>query len=515
MESTNEKKPINVLAEYLTDWIHQNTDEAAPFDSFESIRNRRIEQKDVERWIFNCNYLYYRFGNYIFDNTDFYSTAADDNTVLKLLDFLDENFKSIKDSNPLNLRSKQDQAVIIEFLKDWPPLVKSSRNTLKKLERALNAFRDMYADDDVAQRIADDFFAEMSAEAQFYAGFAHSNAQAASIRCCKELIPLWCVKEINPLYTLLIWEDEQAIADLSNLINESFAHYGYPAAEGNYQRNSYIQSVKYAQTDYLDSLMDSDDDTELKALSIPEIYRVLDEENFSLSSVCSSFEVPAWLLGKSQLIWNIIGCAIFGPKEIVTTTESEQTHTRARHPLYHEGINEERDGMHGEVILRRLYQNRGPEMVGRLVIDDIRQDFLWRVIGGYYDENAALPPSLFRTQYEDLRGMFIATQGYDDLGFVTEGDGDSRYHAELSVRVDENGKRWLILVDLGSKNGTYVVRNRNDSLRYYVLRSKGHINVDDWATAHDVDASLAEVVDEFVLQRGDLVHLCGSYFEVL
>ncbi len=515
MESTNEKKPINVLAEYLTDWIHQNTDEAAPFDSFEGVRNRRIEQKDVERWIFNCNYLYYRFGNYIFDNTSFYSTSAHSNKVIELLDLLDENFKSIKDSNPLNLRSKQDQAVIIEFLKDWPPLVKSSRNTLKKLERALQAFRKVYAGNDEALRIADDFFAEMSAEAQFYAGFAHSNAQAASIRCCKELIPLWCIKEINPLYTLLIWEDDKAITELSDLINESFARDGYPAVEGNYQHDSYAQSVKFVQTDYLDALMDSDDDMGLKALSIPEIYQILDEENFSLTGACSSFEIPSWLLGKAQLIWNIVGCAIFGPKEVVMTTESEQTYTRTRHPLYHEGINEERDGMHGEVILRRLYQNRGPEMVGRLVIDDIHQDFLWRVIGGYYDENAALPPSLFRTQYENLRGIFIATQGYDDLGFVTEGDGDSRYHAELSVRVDENGKRWLILVDLGSKNGTYIVRNRDDSLRYYVLRNGGHIDVGDWATSHDVDASSVEVVDEFVLKRGDFVHLCGSLFEVL
>ena len=67
MEPKSGRKPINVLAEYLTSWIRENSEEALPFDSFESLRPHRVAQKDVERWIFNCNYIYSRVGDFLYD----------------------------------------------------------------------------------------------------------------------------------------------------------------------------------------------------------------------------------------------------------------------------------------------------------------------------------------------------------------------------------------------------------------------------------------------------------------
>ncbi len=67
MQPKTEQKPINDLSEYLTLWIRANSEEALPFDLFENLLPHPIAQKTVERWIFNCNYLYNRAGDLFYD----------------------------------------------------------------------------------------------------------------------------------------------------------------------------------------------------------------------------------------------------------------------------------------------------------------------------------------------------------------------------------------------------------------------------------------------------------------
>ena len=213
MESKNEKKPINVLTEFLAAWIKANsTEDAAPYDSFETLASRRVGQKDAERWVFNCNYLYYRIGEFLLEH-DLLGDGPDQSA--ERLAFLEQNFKSIKDSNPLNLRSKQNDAIEREFAKDWPPLCEGSRNQLARFERALGALEERYADDLLPRQAElDALLLELADERDFYQDLAakagDKGGRDALLERCRRLLPLWCVKQVSPLYSLLIWDDRDA-----------------------------------------------------------------------------------------------------------------------------------------------------------------------------------------------------------------------------------------------------------------------------------------------------------------
>ena len=510
MESVNTKKPINVLTEFLADWIRTNSEEAVPFDSFEVLSGRKAEQKDVERWIFNCNYLYYRLGDFLLDKG---LIPYEEDTAKAVILNLDTCFKTIKDSNPLNLRSKQEDAILKEFSKDWPPLADKSRNTFEKSSEALEAFKnDCLITQGASIKQFDQFSKEIKKEESFYRGLVKGgdNTPGLLVERYKTLLPIWCIKEINPLFTLLIWNDEEAIAELSMLLKESFESNGYPSVDGGYRHDSYVGIVANAQRVYLDTI--DSDDCELKEKSVGELARLLDSSFFSLDYPCASDKVPAWLFGKAQLIWDIVVCSILGPKEAIGGLSHVRTkteiHSKARH------ADEENDELFGEVILRRHYREKGPEMVGRISLDDVAVSGLWKVLGSSYDKNAALPKSKFKDDYSDLTGLYISTRVLDSSGDLLEGDGDSRYHAELSVSVEESGSRSIVLRDLGSKNGTYVMRKIDGTVFYRLLRSRLTDSCDEWALNHDVDAKHVELVDRLNLRRGDLIHLCDSCFEI-
>ena len=511
MEPKNEQKPVNVLTEFLTDWIRKNSKESAPFYSFEVGKRKNVEQKDVERWIFNCNYLYYRLGDCLFEKGFFSSSSDGDKALFACLDA----FKTIKDSNPLNLRQKTDAAVINELAKDWPPLVKSSRNRLDKFLATMEEFRPaLVGGSEERDGALDDFIAEMKSEAEFYSSLARtpSGNERAVLDRCKMLIPLWCVKEINPLYTLLIWHDESAISELCERMKESFERCGYSSANGGYKHDAYTVMVKRAQSAYLEDI--DYDGSELGEYTIAELVSMYDRSQLSVDRIQDSPSFPRGLLAKSQLIWNVVICSIFGPKEVVNPRVEEYTALK-RVPRLWGSIDEMREGMCGEVNLRRRYRNRGVETVGRIVMEDVRSSCLWKVIGSVYDEEAPLPPSDYTAQYEDMTGAFIATRCYDGHGRICEGDGDSRYHVEISVKVDESGRKELVARDLGSTNGSYVLRQSGRSEMYYVLKNDDDIGVEAWAPILGVSPEAVEIVDELELRRGDIINLCNSCFEIV
>lgn len=510
MESKNEKKPINVLTEFLASWIRANgTEDAAPYDSFETLGQRRVGQKDVERWIFNCNYLYYRIGEFLLDH-DLLGDSSDQ--TVELLAFLEQNFKSIKDSNPLNLRSKQNDAIEREFAKDWPPLCKGSRNQLGRFQGSLSALEDQYAESfSVNQAELDSLLLELTDEQGFYQKLSSQvggDGRETLLERCRMLLPLWCVKQVSPLYSLLIWDDRDAVARLAQLLADSFESAGFPSYDGSRKQDSYIGLVLRAQQAYSEGL--GEDEVDLRDLPIRKIAELLEGEFFSLEHPSGSKRLPAWLLGKSQLIWNVVICSIVGPREAVCGSSPARTVTSVV-----ERPEDNPDELSGEVLLRRRFNDGRLETVDRLSIDEVQTSGLWKVIGSVYDENAALPRSEYRNHYDNLGSLFIGSRRFDRSGRLVEGAGDSRFHAELSIRIDEDGSKRIVLRDLGSKNGTYVARQERGETRYYLLKSRSSLTTEQWCEKVGASPSQVSRVEQISLRRRDIIQLCGSSFEII
>lgn len=511
MESKNEKKPINVLAEFLASWIRANsTEDAAPYDSFETLGQRRVGQKDVERWVFNCNYLYYRIGEFLLEH-DLLGDGPDQ--CVERLAFLEQNFKSIKDSNPLNLRSKQNDAIEREFAKDWPPLCEGSRNQLARLERALGALEERYADDLLPRQAElDALLLELADERDFYQDLAadagDKSGRDALLERCRALLPLWCVKQVNPLYSLLIWDDRDAVERLAQLLADSFEDAGFPSYDGSRKQDSYIGLVLRAQEAYSEGL--GEDEVDLRDLPIRKITGLLEGEFFSLEHPSGSKRLPSWLLGKSQLIWNVVICSILGPREAICGSSPARTMTSAV-----ERPDDNPDELSGEVLLRRRFNDGRLETVDRLSVDEVQTSGLWKVIGSVYDENASLPRSEYRNHYDNLGSLFIGSRRFDRSGRLVEGAGDSRFHVELSIQIDESGSKRIVLRDLGSKNGTYVARQERGETRYYLLKSRSSVTTEQWCEKIGASPSQVSRVDQISLRRRDIIQLCGSSFEII
>lgn len=510
MEPKSGRKPINVLTEYLTSWIRANSEEALPFDSFENLKPGRVAQKNVERWVFNCNYVYNRMGGIFYDRNIF---PQDPGERAKLIRSLDRAFKSISDNTPLDLRSKPSESVPYELSKDWPPFTENSRNTLERFEDSLEQFRtenpafcDQHADVLAAAE------AEIREEASYYALIEEEvgDSSRAFVTTCRALLPIWCAKEINPLVTLLFWSDEDALAELIDELTASFSTQREFDASHARAIETWREATLQAQALYIDDL---DDDADLTTLSVPEIGHLLASEDFSLDHGSSSEALPRWLLGKARLIWNVVICTVLGPEEAIgsalpdgsSTVESVYTARSSHCPSF----------LTGEVLLRRRYSSGRVVTIDRLMLDSVCSPGLWKVIGFHYDAHAPLPNSAYRTQFVTLGASFVASEVRDGTGKLIEGSGDSRFHLELAIEVDAHKHARVVARDLDSKNGTCVLRTSCTGFTCFAFPGRRHLDVDDWAERLGVSAEHVCLVDELTLERGDIIQLADSCFELI
>lgn len=507
MEPKSGRKPINLLSEYLTFWIRKNSEEALPFDSFENLYPRRVAQKTVERWIFNCNYLHSRIGDIFYDR-DLFPSNDGDRTAL--INSIDASFKSISDNTPLDLRSKPDEAIVYELSRDWPPFSENSRNTLDRFLHMLESFKQQNrlfcaAHQDALKSAAE----EIRQEADWYASLRKSSdmyARSLATRC-RTLLPVWCAKEINPLVTLLIWNDEDAIEQLVDELSESFLA----------QRQNNDESVAFwreatlrAQATYMDNI---DDDTDLAGFSVPKIGNLLTAEGFSLDHDDTFQVLPRWLLGKSRLIWNIVICAILGPDEAIGSAGCSKSPTVES--THHATPSIDACHLTGEVLLRRRFRSGRIETIERLLLDHICSPGLWKIIGARYDPYAPLPNSDYRAQFTSLGASFVASETRDASGALIEGKGDSRFQLELSLRLDTHNRITIIARDLNSKNGTCILRNTHNGCICYAFPGRRHLTARDWAERLDLPEDRIYLVDELPLERGDVIELADSCFELI
>lgn len=523
MRAVNEMKPINMLARFLAAWIRVRGSEAAPFNSFETLLDKPVEQKDIERWILNCNYAYYRVGDALLMREQ----LPDDPDVCRmLLGYLASHLKSIRDTNPLKLRSKQPAAIADELGKDWPPFCHGSRNDLHRILPALGSCGTRFAPVAPDLPVALHAIAqELVDEARCYGRILSSAPSDVGARC-RMLVPIWCLKEVNPLFSLTIWQDERAVAELAQGIAAAFGANGYRTRSGGAHFDAYLGAVHASVRLYLDGLSQPSRAAvprDFRELPIPEIERVLEQEFFALGSTAAPAggALPRWLPGKALLIWNVVICSILGPDAAIVPSGAARTATTFE-PAPAIG---RADGLRGEVLLRRVLATGEREVVARVDLarvapgtarpDDTLQhtrQHIWRVLGSSFDDRARMPAVL--AGVDDVPSCFLPTNRFDALGRQIEGRGDSRYHAALSLEHRDDG--WhLVLEDLGSKNGTYVVRTTPRSQTYLVLEHRGGGDAAAWASRLGTASSSVSMHRRIELKRGDMIRLCGSCFEIV
>lgn len=509
MEAKSGRKPINVLAEYLTSWIRKNSDEALPFDSFEALRTGRIAQKHVERWIFNCNYICSCVGNYLYD-TNLIPDDARERT--RLIENIERAFKAISDSTPLDLRSKPADAIVYELSRDWPPFCQNSRNTLEHLNQGIEQFRELDpAFFDERRDAFSDLCREFSHEAAFYSSIssqAGRDVRALATRC-RELLPIWCLKEINPLVSLLIWDDRDAMGELVEALRSAFLSQRLDGPVNGDVVDTWRDAALAAQELYLDNV---DDDADLALLTVPELSSFLDANGFSLSHDDATPEIPRWLLGKTRLIWNVVICAILGPQEAIGSASLDRSPTlRARGSYL---VITSTRALDGEVLLRRRYRTGRIETIDRLLLDNVRAPGLWKVIGGHYDPYAPIPNSAYRAQFPSLGAIYVASETFDGTQRQVEGAGDSRFHVELAIEATSGGTS-IVARDLDSKNGTCILRTTSDGLACFAFPGRRHLAASDWSERLDVPRESVHMVRELTLERGDIIQLADSCFELI
>ncbi|MDO4437336.1 MAG: hypothetical protein Q4B77_05235 [Coriobacteriaceae bacterium] len=513
MEPKTGQKPINVLTEFLTSWIRENSEEALPFDSFENLLPSSIAQKTVERWIFNCNYLYHRVGDLMYDH---YLFPDDPTSRNALIADIDATFKSISAKTPLNLRAKTSDAIVYELSRDWPPFCHNSRNTLAKFESMIQAYSShnpAFCADRALE--LDAIRTEIIEEAAFYSALSERTKASgpALATQCRALLPIWCAKEINPLMTLLIWNDEAAIAQLVDALASAFAN-----SPGYHHTSETIdmwrEATLWAQRSYIENI---DDDIDLTLLRVAQIGELLAATGFSLDHSDRHAEVPRWLLGKSRLIWNIVMCSILGPAEAVGELGASRSSTAGRRMCA--PVPAPTGMLAGEVLLRRRFASGEVRTVDSIDIDRLHAPGLWKILGSEYDACASLPNSQHRERLIAPGACFVQTRTRNANGIPVEGTGDSRFHLELDIVFDQQRRASIVARDLDSKNGTWVWRSggpKNPGIyTCFVLAGRNALSAAEWSTRIGVPVARIELTRELTLERGDIIHLPGSCFELI
>ena len=352
---------------------------------------------------------------------------------------------------------------------------------------------------------------ELRDEASFYGEVAsRADGPREIAGGCRELLPVWCAKEVNPLATLLVWNDKAAIERLVDELFEAFALQRGAAPASGEALETWRQATLRAQTMYLDGI---EDDRDLLGLSVREVAKLLGAEGFSLDHDDACASLPRWLLGKSRLIWNIVICSILGPEEAVGGVAADRSptaeHARASVGPVCQGF------VSGEVLLRRRFRSGRVETVDRLMLDGVCASGLWKVIGGHFDPCAPLPNSAYRTQFSHLGAAYVSSEAYDQAGRPVEGRGDSRFHIELSIEVGERGGVDIVARDLGSKNGSCVRRMSAAGCTCYAFPGRRNLSAADWAERLRVPEGSVRMVSELALERGDVIQLADSCFELI
>ncbi len=430
------------------------------------------KMKEIDRWLFNINMLSYQI------DLAFPSSIA--------LPVYEKVTRDWSDNTALRLNEKSTPEALEVFEKYCPP----------NLEKGLAALEGLKPSDD---RVKDEYAAVVALAKEtssFYQGIASLYGQGMA--AYRELLPLWILKDASPLYAMRLWEDQERVLALGDALYQAFLEAGYhrEVCERFNELvfscyNSYATKFSTATAEQVERAR------ELSQLPLGELYKIKHAQGYR--------GLPSWLEAKEQLIWNLVVCALYGPEnarpqyfshtEVAVSTDA--LNALSADPRLRQGS--------GSAVLMRILEGGSTDVVTTIQLgregDAALQDCLIMVLGREF-QGAPSPDELGdvceyvaqHAQEEDHRHHY-----------ATLLDADSARH--LGVYLIDGQ---VLLIDLGSKNGTFIRRGKGTGERYLVMPGRNSALVD----AFKARGYNFEVATRVVAMRGDQVFLGASQFEL-
>ncbi|MGN0038697.1 MAG: hypothetical protein ACI36Y_06170 [Coriobacteriales bacterium] len=440
---------------------------------YEHRSNPSTKMKDIDRWLFNINMLS--------------AQIAAEHPSSIALPVYEKATRDWSDNTALRLNEKSTPEALEVFEKYCPPALDKGIAALERLvpsdERVIGEHRQVLE--------------EAQAANSFYRSIAGLYGQGMA--AYRELLPLWIVKGSSPLFTLELWEDEEKVLDLGDALYQEFLAAGYHREVC----ERFNELVYSCYNSYAAKFFGATDEqlaqaAQLKAKPLDELYRIKHSQGYR--------GLPSWLEAKEQLIWNLVACALYGPEnarpqyfshtEVAVSTDS--LNALSADPRLHQGS--------GTAVLTRIHEGGATDVVATINLgregDPALEDGLVMVLGREYqgvpsaDELGEVPEYVCRHASEEDHRHHYATLL----------DADSARH--LGVYIIDGQ---LLLIDLGSKNGTFIRRGKGTGERYLVMPGRSAGLVD----AFKARGYSFEVATRVVAMRGDQVFLGASQFELL
>ncbi len=306
---TGELKPIEVLkVAFCAFQAHAFLPIAQPnalAESSDRAALRRGTQAAMDRLLFNVNYWRSAYEDRIVD-----ACASKEDAEELLAAICAWNTHTMK------LNTLYEPQVKDMFERFCPPLVENNRRG--------NAASDARGKGPVADFVLqaksimphlspekrsalEGIVADVEAEAKVYSRFQEQN----TLDALYELLPAWCLQDKIELVIADWWNDADVIQYVAQRLCDKFVQLGHAEVYCTY----YKDMVNEALDGYMKEL--DDVPAEMQSKSLDELLNMLSAARRNHPD-CETdgygSGLPAWLNYKEQLIWNMLVCAIYGPK---------------------------------------------------------------------------------------------------------------------------------------------------------------------------------------------------------
>lgn len=307
-------KPIEVvkvaLAAYLSFTFREdregNESTAFPTESRDAAQLRRGTEASIDRLLFNANYWRAAYESRIIA-----ACARPEDAQLCL------QAVSVWNAHTLKLNRLSPDETAATFVRFCPPFALNQRRGSHEHCRAgkgpLPDFKKAIEDlgkhgAEPAESLDDLRFllVTMEAEAAAYESFDPSTP----LRTLFDVLPAWCLQNRIELVSGSWWDDCAVMGVIIDGLYRRFLDLGFSEAACQYFLDSCYEALDAYHRDL------SSEPIPLSELDIPQLITLVQEarrEYPTFETDGYGHQLPAWLISKEQLIWNILVCAIYGP----------------------------------------------------------------------------------------------------------------------------------------------------------------------------------------------------------
>ena len=266
---------------------------------------RRGTQASMDRLLFNVNYWRSAYEDRIVAAC---ASEEDANCLLEAI--------CTWNAHTMKLNNMDERQVRQAFERFCPPLVENKRRGSTSQEArgkgpvaefVLQAKAVAPHLSGTKRKALERVMADVEEEVEAYGRFAEQQA----IDALYELLPVWCLQDRIELVTANWWNDVDLMQFLAQQLSEKFVALGIAQPLCTYFTDM-INEALDGYSKEIDEVPESFR-TQSVAQLLDAISRARHDHPDSETDGYGS-DLPAWLSYKEQLIWNIIVCAVYGPK---------------------------------------------------------------------------------------------------------------------------------------------------------------------------------------------------------